>query len=135
MRVDFFVRTRLDLYVQASPLMALARCRAFDDDRWRERIARNRAAMADQMHSCFAPEIDSLTPADAADVVSLLDSLTSPEAFDLMTTSHARTPGQLARSWGLAIHGLFADWPTSSGSAASRTTTSRTTTSRTDGHP
>ncbi len=115
--------------------MALARVRAFEDDRWRERIASNRAALAAQLNACFAWEIEQLTPADAADVMSVLDSFTSPEAFDLMTTTHARTRGQLARSWRLAIRAVFADWPTTSTPTASRPTTSRPTTSRTDTQP
>jgi hypothetical protein len=107
-RVAFFVRTRLDLFLQAGALIAMARLRAFEDDIWQEHIAANRSALNRQVRSCFEPEIGDRTPADAADVLSILDSITSPEAFDLMTNAHTRTPRQVGRAWTLAIRALLA---------------------------
>lgn len=110
-RIAFFVRTRLRLYEQASPLMAIARRRALESDAWRADIATTRAVLRDQLRTCFAIELDERTPADAADVLSILDALTSPEAFELVTTTHARTQRHLTRSWTLAIHAVLAGWP------------------------
>ena len=90
-RVEFFVRNRLDLYEQAGPLMSMARARAFEHDTLVEAVARNRSTLADQTRACFGNEIDCLTPSDAADLIAVLDSLTSPEAFEVMTRAHART--------------------------------------------
>ncbi len=98
-RVAFFVRTRLDLYEQAGPLMSMARARAFEHDTLVEAVARNRATLADQTRACFGSEIDGLTPSDAADLVAVVDSLTSPEAYELMTRAHARNDTQIARAW------------------------------------
>ncbi|TFH15538.1 MAG: TetR/AcrR family transcriptional regulator [Acidimicrobiales bacterium] len=106
-RIAFFVRTRLDLYEQANPLMVMARMRAFEDERWREHIASNRSMLTRQLRACFDPEIDGLTPAGAADLIAVLDSLTSPEAFELMTRAHARTHRQIARAWEASLLALI----------------------------
>ncbi len=110
-RIDFLLRTRLDLYEQASPLMTLARRRALGSDRWRADIAASREALGRQLRTCFAPELDELSPADAADLVSILDAMTSLEAFELLTAGHARTRRQMTRSLTLAIHAVLAGWP------------------------
>jgi TetR/AcrR family transcriptional regulator of autoinduction and epiphytic fitness len=108
-RITFFVRNRLDLYEQAGPLMSMARARAFERDTFVEAVARNRSTLADQTRACFGSEIDGLTPSDAADPIAVLDSLTSPEAFELMTTAHARTRTQIARAWATSLHALIAN--------------------------
>lgn len=106
-RIAWFVDTRLALYQQAHPLLAMARARAFDHDTLVEAVARNRSTLADQASTCFAPELVALTPTDAADVVAIVDSLTSPEGFELMTRSHARTPEQIASVWTSALRTLI----------------------------
>jgi len=106
-RVEFFVRNRLDLYEQAGPLMSMARARAFEHDTLVEAVARNRATLADQTRTCFGSEIERLAPSDAADLIAVLDSLTSPEAFELMTRAHARTHQQIARAWQAGLLALI----------------------------
>jgi TetR/AcrR family transcriptional regulator of autoinduction and epiphytic fitness len=108
-RITFFVRTRLDLYEQAGPLMAMARMRALEDDTWREHIASSRAALTRQLRACFDPELNELAPSDSADVVAVVDSITSPEAFELMTRAHARTRKQINRAWITTLHALITD--------------------------
>jgi AcrR family transcriptional regulator len=105
-RIAFFVHTRLDLYEQAGPLMALARMRALEDDTWREHIASSRAALTRQLRACFDPEIARLTPSDSADLVAVLDSITSPEAFELLTRAHTRTRKQISRAWTTTLYTL-----------------------------
>jgi AcrR family transcriptional regulator len=105
-RIAFFVRNRLDLYEQAHPLMALARARAFDHDALAEAVARNRSTLAEQTRTCFAPEMVERTPSSAADLVAIVDSLTSPEGFELMTRTHARTRRQIAAAWTSALRTL-----------------------------
>jgi AcrR family transcriptional regulator len=112
-RVAFFVRNRLDLYEQAAPLMSMARARAFEHDTLVEAVARNRSALADQTRASFGHEIDGMTPSDAADLIAVLDSLTSPEAFELMARVHARTHQQVARAWKASLLTLITndrDW-------------------------
>ena len=110
-RIAFFVRTRLHLYEQASPLMAIARRRALESDAWRADISTTRAVLREQLRTCFAIELDERTPSDAADMLSILDALTSPEAYELLNTTHARTHRHLTRSWTLAIHAVLSGWP------------------------
>jgi AcrR family transcriptional regulator len=105
-RAVFFVDHRLDLYEQAHALMGMARVRAFEHDSWSGPVAANRAALAHQTRACFDPEITDLAPADAADLVALLDSLTSPEAYEVMTRAHGRTRIQIARTWTAALQTL-----------------------------
>jgi AcrR family transcriptional regulator len=110
-RIGFFVRTRVGLYEQAGQLLMLARFRALDHETMAEAVAYNRAALAAQTRECFRAEIAGRTVADASDLLSLLDSLTSPEAFELMTRTHRRSPRQISRSWRLALRVFIAGWP------------------------
>lgn len=105
-RLAFFVRNRLDLYEQAHPLMSMARARAFDHDVLVEAVARNRATLADQARACFGPELAPLEPSAAADLVAVIDSLTSPEGFELMTRTHARSRERTAAAWIAGLHAL-----------------------------
>ena len=89
----------------------LARFRALDHETMAEAVAYNRAALAAQTRECFRAEIAGRTVADASDLLSLLDSLTSPEAFELMTRTHRRSPRQISRSWRLALRVFIAGWP------------------------
>jgi AcrR family transcriptional regulator len=106
-RVGFFVRNRLDLYEQAHPLMSMARARAFDHDVLVEAVARNRSILADQARACFEPELATLGPSDAADLVAIIDSLTSPEGFELMTRTHARSRKRITAAWIAGLHALI----------------------------
>lgn len=110
-RVEFFVRHRISLYEQAGPLMKMARIRALDHETMVDAVVEHRRALAEQTRECFGPEIAHRTTADAASLVSVIDSLTSPESFDLMTGTHARTSRQVARSWRLGLHALIAASP------------------------
>ena len=111
MRIRFFVRTRIALFEQAGPLLAIARSRALDHQTMADAVASNRAALAAQTRECFAAELAGLTAADAADLLSLLDSITSPEAFELETGTHHRSPRQVSRSWRSALQALTSGWP------------------------
>ncbi|MGB0112669.1 MAG: TetR/AcrR family transcriptional regulator [Ilumatobacteraceae bacterium] len=107
-RIAFFVRIRLDLYEQAHPLMAIARMRVLDDDTWVEPINRNRSTLAEQTRISFRAEVDGRSPADAANLIALLDALTSPEVYDLMTKFHARSRRQLSDIWTSGLRSAIA---------------------------
>lgn len=98
-RIRSHVRSRVDLFETGGALMRVARGRALDHDPIVEGVARLRARFADQTRSRFATEIHQLTPAAAADLVAIVDTVTSPEAYDLMTAGHARTSKQISRAW------------------------------------
>lgn len=110
-RVEFFVRHRVGLYEQAGPLLMVARMQALDQETMVEAVAQNRHALSAQTRECFQPEIAGRTGSDAADLVSLIDSLTSPEAFDLTSRTHGRSSRQIIRSWRLGLHALIGGWP------------------------
>jgi len=110
-RIGFFVRHRIHLYEQAGPLLMLARTRALEHDTMAEAVAKNRAALSAQTHECFQAEIAGRTTTDAADLISLLDALTSPESFDLINRTHGRSARQITRSWRVALQELLAGWP------------------------
>ena len=110
-RIGFFVRHRVTLYEQSGPLLMLARMRALDHETMAVAVAHNRTALAAQTRECFQAEIAWRTNADAADLVSLLDALTSPEAFDLMTRTHGRSARQITRSWRSALRDLITGSP------------------------
>ena len=109
-RVRSHVRARIELLEAASGLLRIGRSRALDHDTLVGGLARLRGRLADQTRQRFATEIDQLTPTDAANLVALIDSTTSPEAFDLMSAAHSRTPRQISKTWITALDALFAEW-------------------------
>ena len=109
-RIEHFVRMRVDLYDSAGPLMHLARQRALDYQPMADGVARMRSRLADQTHRHFHPEAGALTSARAADLIALIDATTSPEAFEVIRGSHARTARQVARAWIGALTILLAGY-------------------------
>ncbi len=72
----------------------------------------NRSLLAEQVRTQFAPELAAATPSGAADIVALVDSLTSPEAWEIMRTAHGRSRRQIGRAWAQGVDGVldtFAD--------------------------
>ena len=110
-RLEFFVRNRVGLYEQAGPLLMMARMQALDQETMVEAVAQNRHALATQTRECFQSEVAGRTSTEAADLVSLIDSLTSPEAFDLMSRTHGRSGRQITHTWCSGLRALIAGWP------------------------
>ncbi len=109
-RIEHHVRVRIELYESAGPLMHLARQRALDYQPMAEGVARLRSRLADQTHRHFRAEAGALPSGRAADLVALIDATTSPEAFEVMGASHARTSQQITRAWIGALDILLAGW-------------------------
>lgn len=109
-RVARLVSTRIELYSAAGPIMHVARQRALDYAPMADRVAYMRTSLATQAQQCLAVETSQLTPAEAANLLALIDAATSPEAYDVMSASHARTSRQISRTWTRAIHALIAGW-------------------------
>jgi TetR/AcrR family transcriptional regulator of autoinduction and epiphytic fitness len=106
-RIEHYVRVRIELYESAGPLMHLARQRALDYRPMADGVARLRSRLADQTHRHFRSERAALSSARAADLIALVDATTSPEAFEVMSASHARTPRQIRRAWIEALGALL----------------------------
>jgi TetR/AcrR family transcriptional regulator, regulator of autoinduction and epiphytic fitness len=98
-RIEHYVRMRIELYRSAGPLMHLARQRALDYQPMADGVARMRSRLADQTHRHFRIETSALSSGRAADLIALVDSTTSPEAFEVMSASHARSSRQITRAW------------------------------------
>jgi TetR/AcrR family transcriptional regulator, regulator of autoinduction and epiphytic fitness len=109
-RVRSHVRSRIELLERASGLLRVGRSRALDHEPMVEGLALLRGRLADQTRQRFASEIEQLTPAEAANLVALIDATTSPEAFDLMCAAHSRTSRQIAKTWITALDALLAQW-------------------------
>lgn len=109
-RVRHFVATRIELYESAGPLIHVARHRALDYPPMADGVARLRSRLADQTLTHFAPETHGLSQRDAADLAAIIDASTSPEAFEVMSATHARTARQIQRAWTLALHALLSRW-------------------------
>lgn len=109
-RAARFVRSRVDLYGAAGPLMRLARQRALEHDRIAESVDGQRVMLATQAQRCWRPEARDLSPAEAANLVALIDATTSPEAFDVLGAAHARTPRQIERTWRRSVLAALAEW-------------------------
>jgi AcrR family transcriptional regulator len=107
-RTDAFVRSRLDLYEHAGAIMAVGRLRALEHEPLVEASAQMRGVLADQVRTTFAHETGDSAPAEAADLVAVIDALTSLESWDVMRKTHARSRTQIARAWTQGIHALIA---------------------------
>ena len=110
-RVSAHVRVRLELFETAGPMMRVARQRALDYQPMADGVGTNRSALADQTRAHFASEAGQLTPADAANLVAVIDSLTSPEAYEVMGAANGRSQRQINRAWITALTALLTSWP------------------------
>jgi TetR/AcrR family transcriptional regulator of autoinduction and epiphytic fitness len=110
-RIAAHVRVRLELFEAAGPMMRVARQRALDYQPIADGVGGNRSALADQTRAHFAPEARQLTPADAANLVAVIDSLTSPEAYEVMGAANGRSHRQISRAWTTALDALLTGWP------------------------
>ncbi len=104
-RIARFVDARLELYEAIGPIGRLARLRASDTPRFAEPLERMRNLLTVQIRAHFGREVDGRTPAAGDDLVVLIDTLTSFEAWDLLHDSHHRTHRQVRRAW---VDGLTA---------------------------
>ncbi len=109
-RVQAHVRSRVQLSTVAGGLMLVARSRALEHQPMVEGLARLRERLAEQTRQRFAVELGPLTSVDRANLASLIDSLTSPEAFELMSAAHARSPRQISKIWNTSLDVLLAQW-------------------------
>ena len=109
-RVAGFVGARLDLYEQAGAIMAVGRLRALEHQPLVEAAAQMRGVLADQVRVTFASETATSSPARTADLVAVIDALTSLEAWDVMRKTHSRSRAQIARAWEHGIRALIDAW-------------------------
>lgn len=108
-RIDRLVTARVELYTAVAPVARLARSRAFDQPTIATELAGIRLRSRRQTRDHFALELGPRTTTQANDLVDVIDTVTSFEAWDLLTQSHHRTPRQIGRAWNGALTTLLAD--------------------------
>jgi TetR/AcrR family transcriptional regulator of autoinduction and epiphytic fitness len=106
-RIERFVSARVELYQVAGPVIRLARQRSLDYPAIADSVGKQQSRLADQTRNFFAPETAASTPARASNFLALIDALTSPAAFDVMSGAHARTPRQISQTWAAGITTLL----------------------------
>jgi TetR/AcrR family transcriptional regulator of autoinduction and epiphytic fitness len=109
-RIAALVESRLDLYEQAGPMMAIGRLRALEHAPLLEASTETKAALADQVRAALEPDTRDSSPGRVAELVAVIDAFTSVEAWDVMRRTHARSRRQIASSWCRGIDALIDDW-------------------------
>jgi len=121
-RIASFVGSRLDLYERAGAIMAVGRLRALEHEPLVAASAQMRSTLADQVRVTFATETAGRSPGRAADLVAVVDALTSLESWDVMRKTHARSRPQIARVWERGIGALIRAWNESADQPTDRPT-------------
>jgi AcrR family transcriptional regulator len=106
-RIARYVATLESLFETIAPIARLVRARVLEHEHLEAPIGRARRLLADQTRAQFAPELDGLTPAARDDLVSLVSSLTSFEAWDLLRREFDRSARQIRRTWTAALDALL----------------------------
>ena len=109
-RIGSFVGSRLDLYERAGAIMAVGRLRSLEHEPLVAASAQMRSTLADQVRLTFATETMGSTPGRSADLVAVVDALTSLESWDVMRKTHARSRAQIAQAWKRGISALIRAW-------------------------
>jgi AcrR family transcriptional regulator len=98
-RIDNFVTSRLELHELNHPMSRLIRQKAPEVAGTHQRLDRLRGELARQVGEHFNAELASTTPAIREDVVAVVATLTSFEAWDQLRNHHDRSPAQIRRAW------------------------------------
>ncbi|HVV75747.1 MAG TPA: TetR/AcrR family transcriptional regulator [Mycobacteriales bacterium] len=95
-RIDALVSQRVALYERVAPVMRAALIRAPFQAVIANALSRRREFLRDQSAEQFAPELATLSVADAAIVLSGVDVLTSFESMELLRVDHKLTTAKAA---------------------------------------
>ncbi len=106
-RIRTYVEARTTLHEAIAPIARLARVRAREQPTVAASLEETRQRFARQVRTHFAPEVATRTPALADDLVAVVASLTSFEAWDLLVTTHGRSTAQVRRAWTTALDALL----------------------------
>lgn len=109
-RIGRLVRARVDLFIATAPLLAMARHRAVDHEQFAAQVGAQRIRLAEQVQRCLSIEVSASTPAEAANLVAAIDAVSAPEAFEVLSAAHGRSPRQITTIWRRSIDALVADW-------------------------
>jgi AcrR family transcriptional regulator len=106
-RLRLFVDLRIRAGSTLGPVNRRMQGRVFDEPALIPIQTRFRAILATQIETHFESELARVTPARRADLIALLDSMTSIEAFRILHETHDRTESQVRRSWLPALDAIL----------------------------
>ncbi len=102
-RVAAFVATRVELFSETAPLVALAERRSLDAPAIARGLRSQRSLMADQVRRWFGPELDRFDVSDATATVAVIDSIASSAGYRLFSEIHRGDPDAIATAWRRSI--------------------------------
>lgn len=108
-RLDGFVSSRLDLHEATQPMATLVRQRAPEVASTHQFLDRLRAKLATQVRQHFNEELAATTPATQDDLVAVIATMTSFEAWDQLHNHHERTRAQIRRAWKHSLSAVLLD--------------------------
>lgn len=106
-RIHRFVASRVALHDHIAPVARFGRSRALDQPYLAENLREVRRWQADLVRRHFAPELAELTSAGVEDLVSVISSVTSFEAWDQQRHDLGRSERQVRRAWTDALSRLL----------------------------
>ena len=107
-RIETLVKSRAELYEATAPMSRLVRERQShlaDLEALLHLIRDNRRI---QIAIQFAPELETMSPVAGDDLVGVLATITSFEAWDRLCRVDGRSPGEIRRAWISTIATLLA---------------------------
>lgn len=106
-RVDQLLKHRLSLFEEIAPTARLTRSLAGRQPLLAEQVTRMRRAMRRRVREIFAPELEAMTATKAADVLAVLDVLTSFESVELLRYDQSLSKPKAAQALRHAILALL----------------------------
>jgi len=107
-RISNYITTRLRLYETMSNMGRLVRFRAFDNEGAALVLREQRSWFVEQAQRHFAIELADLSRVEAAEVITIIATVTSFESWDQARHDHGQGPSQLKRAWSMALTRIFA---------------------------
>lgn len=102
-RIDSYLAARLRMYETTANVLRLLRYRAFDVEAAQVAQKKLRLAARDRIRRHFHQEISELPSGQGEQLVAVIATATSFDAWDQMHTDHGMAPNQLRRAWSLAL--------------------------------
>lgn len=106
-RIKKFVDARLKFNEAVSGPARTARMRSHFAPVIAEDIQQYRQVLDSAVRRHFAPELKARSKAEAEDMIAVIDTLVSFDAWDLLTRDHGRSRAQIRRAWTLALESLL----------------------------
>jgi AcrR family transcriptional regulator len=106
-RVRLYVDLRIRAATTLGPMSRRLQGRAVDEPALIPIQRQFRAILANQVETHFDAELATTPPGRRADLIAVIDSMTSIEAFRILHETHGRSELQVRRSWRSALHAIL----------------------------